>query len=119
MKLLCETVFTEILPVLRAIIAKELLEKYEMTQKEVAKILGVTQPAISQYKDGIRGNKKLSISNERIVKLGKKIAAEISSNNINFYEKICDIVCNEARKEFSNKELHEFLCLLEIEKVKK
>ncbi len=121
MRIFCEAVFSEILPALRAVIAKELLETYRMTQEEVSKKLGITQPAVSQYKSGLRGTKvKLLTSNENLMILAKKIAAEIASGDIKFHEKICE-VCEETRKGkiFSDKKLHPFLCLIEMKKVKK
>jgi len=54
-KPLCETIVLEFLPVIRAIIAKSLIEKYGMSQKQAAEKLGISQPAISQYKKEIRG----------------------------------------------------------------
>jgi len=121
MRIFCEAIFSDILPALRAIIAKDLLETYGMTQEEVSKRLGITQPAVSQYKSGLRGSKvKLLTSNENLMALAKKIAAEIDSGNTTFYEKTCE-VCKETRKGkfFPNKELHPFLCLIEMKKVKK
>jgi len=121
MKIFCETVFSDILPALRSIIAKELLETYGMTQEEVSKKLGITQPAISQYKSAKRGSKvRLLTSNEKLMGLAKKIAAEIASGNVKFYEKVCEI-CKESRKEkiFSEEEMHPLLCLIELSKMKK
>ncbi len=105
--------FTEILPTLRALVAKELLEKYRMTQKQVAAILGVTQPAVSQYKKGIRGNKQLFIPKKKIVEFSKKIAYEIYFNDMKFYEKIC-YICENIKDEIKHKEVDKFLCLSRV-----
>ena len=70
MKLYCETVAKEILPSLRALIAKSLIKNHKLTQEEAAKKLGLTQGAISQYSRYIRGirakqmEKDESINNE-------------------------------------------------------
>lgn len=117
MKIFCETVFVDVLPTLRAVITKELLEKYGMSQEEIAKKLGITQPAVSQYKLGLRGSMKLA-SNRKLIKLGRNLANEIASG-ATLYEKICEI-CEKTRSEkFLPDEKLAFLCLVEMKKVKK
>jgi len=55
----CELVVRYILPTLRSLIAKELIEKYGFSQVEAAKKLGTTQAAISQYLCSKRGERCL------------------------------------------------------------
>jgi len=55
----CELIVRHILPPLRSLIAKELIEKYEFSQVEAAKKLGTTQAAISQYLSSKRGEKNI------------------------------------------------------------
>lgn len=55
MKPVCEIMVKRFLPVLRAMVAKELCEKYGMKQEESARKLGITQAAISYYLSGRRG----------------------------------------------------------------
>lgn len=43
------------IPALRAMVAKRLLQKYGLTQQRVARLLGVTQAAISNYLRETRG----------------------------------------------------------------
>ena len=55
-----------LIPALRAILAKKLIEEHKIGEEEVSKLLGVTQAAISNYVRGTRGdpvliNKLLSI----------------------------------------------------------
>ncbi|MBI4019771.1 MAG: helix-turn-helix domain-containing protein [Candidatus Aenigmarchaeota archaeon] len=57
MKPLCEIIVLDYLPVVRAIMAKRMMEKYGLSQKETAKRLGISQPAVSQYKKEVRGAK--------------------------------------------------------------
>ena len=38
-----------VIPAIRALIVKRLVEEHGMTQQEAAKLLGVTQPAVSKY----------------------------------------------------------------------
>ncbi|MEM5832562.1 MAG: helix-turn-helix domain-containing protein [Candidatus Aenigmatarchaeota archaeon] len=82
MKILCEVVSNEFLPIVRALISKNLIEKYGFTQTEVAEILGVSQPLISFYLSGLRAkNVKKFLENkkevlEEIENLCKKIVYE-------------------------------------------
>lgn len=51
----CEVAVKTVLPAMRALIAKELLETNGMNQEQVAEILGVSQSAVSKYARKIRG----------------------------------------------------------------
>ena len=53
----CEAVARHVLPLYRAFVAKELIEKHGYTQVQAAKKLGTTQAAISQYVTSKRGHK--------------------------------------------------------------
>ena len=44
-----------VIPAIRALVVKRLVEKHGMTQQEAAKLLGVTQPAVSKYLHQKRG----------------------------------------------------------------
>ena len=57
MNLRCETIGRYILPLFRSLVAKELINNYDLTQVEVAKKLGTTQAAISQYVNSKRAYK--------------------------------------------------------------
>lgn len=68
MKAPCEDVVKYLLPALRALIAEKLIEDYGLSQAKVAKVMSVSQPAVSYYcraKRGlkayplIKGNEKL------------------------------------------------------------
>ena len=48
-----------LIPALRAILAKDLANKYNIREDEISKMLGVTQAAISNYIRGTRGDPKL------------------------------------------------------------
>ncbi|HIE31023.1 MAG TPA: helix-turn-helix domain-containing protein [Methanosarcinales archaeon] len=56
MKSPCEIVVWDVLPGIRAALAEELI-KNGLSQKEVSKLLGITQSAISQYISKKRGSK--------------------------------------------------------------
>jgi predicted transcriptional regulator len=67
MKPFCEVVTASVLPAVRSIMTKELLTKYNMTQQETADILGITQPAVSQYNKHSRGSKVKLLEKEKEV----------------------------------------------------
>ncbi len=82
MKITCEIIVHEILPTLRAAIAKELITTHSLNQGEVARLLDVSQPAVSQYLRQIRGKGGIihdSAVNEAI----KELSGKLNSNQIN------------------------------------
>jgi predicted transcriptional regulator len=81
----------DILPLYRAFVAKELIEKYNFTQVEAAKRLGITQAAISQYMTSKRGHRQIPNYNE-IASSAQNTAAEVA-------KRIATTKMN--RKEFS------------------
>ena len=52
----CEVAVKCALPSVRAMLANELMNKYSLKQAEAAKLLGISQPAISLYQKKLRGN---------------------------------------------------------------
>ncbi|HDI02758.1 MAG TPA: hypothetical protein ENF95_01340 [Candidatus Aenigmarchaeota archaeon] len=95
MKLVCETMAQHVIPSIRALIARDLIEVYKMTQREAAKRLGMTQPAVSQYKKHVRGKKARFLEHDK--KISKKISElskALAKNEITekeFKEEICKI----------------------------
>jgi predicted transcriptional regulator len=73
----CESVARYLLPLYRAFVAKELIENYNYTQVEVAKKLGTTQAAISQYVTSKRGHRKIPNYTETAV-LVQKTATKVA-----------------------------------------
>ncbi|HDH81870.1 MAG: helix-turn-helix domain-containing protein [Thermoplasmata archaeon] len=55
-KVPCEIVTWYLLPAIRREMSSIMVNEYEMQQKDAAKLLGVTNAAISQYISGKRGN---------------------------------------------------------------
>lgn len=51
-----EVIVWFVLPAIRREITKTLIYEYSLPQKEIAKRFGLTEPAISQYKKGVRGD---------------------------------------------------------------
>ncbi|OGI14771.1 hypothetical protein A3K63_02760 [Candidatus Micrarchaeota archaeon RBG_16_49_10] len=96
MKLYCEIVNDDILPAVRSIIARELLTTYKLKQMEAAKLMHLSQPAISNYSKQSRG-KKVSVIEKNaevmamVDDLTKKIVDwQISEKQI--YIDLCKII---------------------------
>jgi len=71
----CEVVGRYILPILRSLVAKQLIEKHNFTQIEAAEKLGTTQAAISQYIHSKRGHKGIA-NYEEILPLIRAAASQ-------------------------------------------
>lgn len=96
----CETVTRRVLPLYRSFVAKELLLKYNFTQVKVAKKLGTTQAAVSQYLNSKRGRKEESDSDQYIAVVKQesaKIAKLLATSEIGS-EEFKDSFCNLCKK---------------------
>jgi predicted transcriptional regulator len=75
-------------------IAKELMAKYNLKQAEAAKLLGVSQPAISLYYRKIRG-KAIDLENDiEVEKLMENLADSLAGGGLShkdFISKFCEI----------------------------
>jgi predicted transcriptional regulator len=119
-RIFCEVILNEVLPAVRAIIANRLINVYGLTQNEVAKKLGLTQPAVSQYKNGLRGRKiKKILSNKEMVEYIDSLCDKIATENLDINFKVCEICTTSREKDIFPKEyMNPFICLIEIAKVK-
>jgi predicted transcriptional regulator len=110
MKPFCEVIVASILPAIRSIITKELLTTYKLTQKQTADLLGLTQPAISQYNHESRGFKvKLLEKQSKIMKMIDDLTKDIVSGKLDPKEiqiKFCRI-CRNVRENRMICHLHE------------
>ena len=52
----CEVAVRSVIPAVRALIAKELMEEQGLKQDQVAEILGISQSAVSKYSRKVRGH---------------------------------------------------------------
>lgn len=104
MSLPCESIGRRVIPIFRAYIAKELIEKYGFTQVEVARKLGTTQAAISQYlrlKRGIADLERLKDDLPIIQSAANELAKKISSGELSRDEialKICELCLSIQKK---------------------
>jgi len=51
----CEVAVKSVVPAVKALMTKELVEKYGLKQDQVAEILGISQSAVSKYTRQVRG----------------------------------------------------------------
>ena len=59
MKLESEIITEELLPAVRSVMASKLQQEYGLNQYEIAEVLDVTQPAVSQYLNNKRARKDI------------------------------------------------------------
>ena len=78
----CEFLMWNVLPVIRREFARNLIDVFNLSQKEAAEKLGATPAAVSQYLSGKRGKmeikddfvlQEIKKSSERIFKYGDKV----------------------------------------------
>lgn len=90
----CEKFVLDVMPSVRALIAKELIEKHALSQTEVARIIGTTRPAISQYLSAKRGSKmaRLLRAHPVVRKIISQMANDVAKNEAS-RESMTDMVC--------------------------
>ncbi len=52
----CEVAVKSVVPAVKALVAKELMEEKGLNQDQVAEILGISQSAVSKYSRKVRGH---------------------------------------------------------------
>ncbi|MCS7124735.1 MAG: hypothetical protein NZ932_04915 [Candidatus Bathyarchaeota archaeon] len=99
MLLPCEVAVKGLLPPLRAALAKQLMTKHNLKQVEIAKLLGLSQPAISLYNRKMRG-KALDLEKDKdLGRLIERLADALAKGGLphkEFTLKFCEI-CKVAR----------------------
>jgi predicted transcriptional regulator len=72
-----------LIPAVRAILAKKLIKEYSLKEEDVAKVLGITQAAVSNYVRGTRGDMELITKLEsvrEVMRMIDDIAKDLSTN---------------------------------------
>jgi predicted transcriptional regulator len=72
-----------LIPAIRAILSKKLIHDYSLREETVAKLLGITQAAVSNYIRGTRGDLSLVAkleANFEVMKMINDIAKDLSLN---------------------------------------
>ena len=100
----CEIIGKYVLPIFRSMLAKELVQKYHLSQTETAKKLGTTQAAVSQYLSSKRAYKGLEQAEEFLPKIQvmasetaiKLVNKEVSAEDITLdFCKLCVTFCRK------------------------
>ena len=101
MRVACEYVMRELLPGIKAIMAKKMMDDYGLSQVRTASLLEVTQPAISQYKRHLRGKKFESVTGDpNIISFIDELTRKLVKGDIDADEaghEFC-LVCRELQK---------------------
>jgi predicted transcriptional regulator len=100
-----------VIPAIRALVVKRLVEEHGMTQQEAAKLLGVTQPAVSKYLHEKRGAAIKLNGIKEIDKATGEIAKLVSSQRVPQIEVMSKIeaACDYVRKNRFMCDLHKRL----------
>jgi predicted transcriptional regulator len=100
-----------VIPALRALIVKRLVEDHGMTQQEAAKLLGVTQPAVSKYLHDKRGAAIRLIGIRQIDQATSEIAEMVTSHKTEPIEVMSKIeaACDYVRRNRYMCDLHKKL----------
>ena len=72
-----------LIPAVRAILAKKLIREYSLKEEDVARVLGITQAAVSNYVRGTRGDVGLISKLESVAEVMRMIddiAKDLSTN---------------------------------------
>ena len=103
----CEMVIKFVLPAFRSTVARSLINDYDRTQIETAKLLGTTQAAVSYYMSERRGGKiRIFERNELVRHAATEVAKGLASGDMTSKEatfNFCQL-CTKLRstKEFCN-----------------
>ena len=74
----CEVAVKSVIPAIRAYVAKQLIQTYNMRQTDVAELLGITQTAVSKYVGNVRGQALKIDREDEIQSMMNKIASRIA-----------------------------------------
>jgi hypothetical protein len=72
-----------LIPAVRAILARKLIKEYSLKEEDVARVLGITQAAVSNYVRGTRGDVGLISKLEsvrEVMRMIDDIAKDLSTN---------------------------------------
>jgi len=100
-----------VIPAIRALVVKRLVEEHGMTQQEAAKLLGVTQPAVSKYLHEKRGAAIKLSGIKEVDEAAEEIAELVSSHKVPQIEVMSRIeaACDYVRRNRYMCDLHKKL----------
>lgn len=107
----CEIIVRYVLPAFRSLLAKELSEKYKLSQVTIADNLDITQAAVSHYLYSKRGNKKIQQLQSlfEVRSVAGEVANKMASGKISKEDavrKFCKL-CTSIRKNGTFNQLQE------------
>jgi predicted transcriptional regulator len=96
MNLPCEIAVKSVVPAIRALLARELVENHKLKQSEAAELLAITQTAVSKYTHYVRGS-LLPIENEDEVRMSILDTAASLANGTMNYATLSMQICRTCR----------------------
>jgi predicted transcriptional regulator len=90
MKIPCEIIVWQVLPVIRREFARNMIENHKFTQKKVAQKMGLTEAAVSRYVSGKRGNSDI-LDGEVLEEITKSVNQIVEGNGTSMIEETCRI----------------------------
>jgi len=98
----CEIAVKTVMPAIRAGIARELVASYNLKQEDVAKMLGISQSAVSKYTRFVRGSVLKIDTIEEIQPILAEMATMLANGDgyfrNEFVEKFCQ-TCKIIRRK--------------------
>jgi predicted transcriptional regulator len=97
----CEVAVKSVVPAIKALMAKKLVEEHGLKQDQVAEILGISQSAVSKYSRNIRGYAVKLDSIEEIYPLLNEMASLVMTKTYkraSFIDLFCK-TCMEIRRK--------------------
>ncbi|MEM3373329.1 MAG: hypothetical protein QXF76_03900 [Candidatus Anstonellales archaeon] len=105
MLLPCEEVYKSYIPAVRCLIAKELKNRYNLTQVQIGQLLGMTQAAVSKALNDKQSERvKKMMKREKVVAFAKELSEKIYKERLTKKE-ISRLICQRCNTtNFSNDE---------------
>jgi uncharacterized protein len=100
-----------LIPAIRSILAKKLIKEFHLKEEDVARMLGVTQAAISNYVRGTRGDTQLAAklgAVQEVKRMVEDIARDLAANKAYTPSTMAKFVqlCNYMRYTFIICDVH-------------
>ena len=97
----CEVAVKIALPSVRAMVANALMNRHNLNQAEAAKLLGISQPAVSLYQQKLRGNSIKLEGDAEITALITKHADSLVNGTPSYTEKLTSFcqICRTIRSK--------------------
>lgn len=101
----CETEGKYLVSIFRSLVAKKLIHVHHLTQVEVAKKIGTTQAAVSNYLHSKRANVNIPQCNGILPKIQKiaNTAAKDLAKGETYWEQVSLDFCKACSKNFEDK----------------